>query len=220
MSLHITRSNGSTEIVELVSSKKSGYTYLKAGSGYALLSPSDSADTNNKSHLWVKIGSNSSRYVLLKQTFTVTITQSANQTITVTCNGVSRTASFTATYGDTYTVSLVPAANYNAGSLNITSGSLTADVAISATSATLAVPSGHVRVSDGQSWTVPAGVNRIKYNLTSDKYISVNSGDVISVVINVGEGGDTTDVYLNSKEIAYTNSDRILDIYYGPDINT
>ena len=219
MALNVTRSDGSKEIIELVTTKKSGYTYLKAGTKYALLSPNDATDVNNKSHLWVKIGSNSARYVLKRQTFTVNITQSANQTITVTCNGVARTASFTATYGDTYTVSIIPAANYNAGSLNITSGSLTADVAISATSATLAVPSGHVTVSFGHSWTVPEGVNRIKYKLTSDKYISVNSGDVIRVDYTSMEN-PYTDVYLNSKWIAGTNGNRVLEIYYGPDINT
>ena len=82
------------------------------------------------------------------------------------------------------------------------------------------IPSGHVRVNDGQSWTVPAGVNRIKYNLTSDKYTSVNSGDVIKVTVTSPWQGSATRVYLNSTIIDSTNSVRTLDIYYGPDINT
>ena len=84
----------------------------------------------------------------------------------------------------------------------------------------ISIPSGHVRVSSGQSWTVPDGVNRIKYNLYSDKYTSVKSGDVIKVKSTSGEHGSNTTVYLNSKMIDGTNTIRTLDIYYGPDINT
>ena len=71
--------------------------------------------------------------------FTVTITQSANQTIKVTCGGTTYTSTFTANYGTTYTVTITPDTNYNAGTLNKTSGTVTANVTISATSATWAL---------------------------------------------------------------------------------
>lgn len=223
MAINVTRSDGSKEIIELVTTKKSGYTYLKAGTKYALLSPNDAADVNNKSHLWVKIGSNSARYVLKRQTFTVNITQSNNQTITVTCNGVARTASFTATYGDTYTVSIVPAANYNAGSLNITSGSLTADVAVSATSAALAVPSGSVTLRVRNTWTVPNLINRVKLQINT--YWACEPGDVVSFDSSGKDGAIYKSLSLtrSGRRIQYISlpdSTSSYTIHYGPDINT
>lgn len=67
---------------------------------------------------------------------TVTITQSANQTITVTCKNVAHTTSFTAQLGDTWTATIVADEGYNAGTLSATSGTLTDNITISATSAT------------------------------------------------------------------------------------
>lgn len=70
-------------------------------------------------------------------TVTVTIVQSANQTITVICNGNSYTSTFTAKAGSTYTASISASTGYNAGTLNSTSGILTDNITISATAATL-----------------------------------------------------------------------------------
>lgn len=70
-------------------------------------------------------------------TVTVTIVQSANQTITVICNGNSYTSTFTAKAGSTYTASISASTGYNAGTLNSTSGTLTDNITISATAATL-----------------------------------------------------------------------------------
>lgn len=68
---------------------------------------------------------------------TVTIVQSANQTITVICNGNSYTSTFTAEAGSTYTASISANTGYNAGTLSSTSGTLTDNITISATAATL-----------------------------------------------------------------------------------
>lgn len=70
-------------------------------------------------------------------TVTVTIVQSANQTITVICNGNSYTSTFTAEAGSTYTASISASTGYNAGTLSSTSGTLTDNITISATAATL-----------------------------------------------------------------------------------
>lgn len=72
-------------------------------------------------------------------TVTVTIVQSANQTITVICNGNSYTSTFTAKAGSTYTASISASTGYNAGTLNSTSGTLTDNITISATAATLKI---------------------------------------------------------------------------------
>lgn len=67
--------------------------------------------------------------------YTVTITQSANQTITVTAGGVAHTSTFTAQPGTTWTATIVADEGYNAGTLSATSGTLTDNITISATSA-------------------------------------------------------------------------------------
>lgn len=72
-----------------------------------------------------------------KQTFTFYINQSANQTITVTCNGVAHTSTFSATYGDKWTATITPDTGYNAGTLSSTSGTITGSVTVSATAAAI-----------------------------------------------------------------------------------
>lgn len=70
-------------------------------------------------------------------TYTVTITQSANQTITVNDGTTDHTETFTAPEGTKLTATITPAANYTAGTLNQTSVTLSADTTFSATAATL-----------------------------------------------------------------------------------
>ena len=72
-----------------------------------------------------------------KQTFTFYINQSDHQTITVTCNGVAHTSTFTATYGDKWTATITPDTGYNAGKLSATSGTITGSVTVSATAAAI-----------------------------------------------------------------------------------
>jgi hypothetical protein len=72
-----------------------------------------------------------------KQTFTFYINQSDHQTITVTCNGVAHTSTFTATYGDKWTATITPDTGYNAGTLTSTSGTITDSVTIAATAAAI-----------------------------------------------------------------------------------
>lgn len=67
--------------------------------------------------------------------YTFTINQSANQTITVYVDGVAHTSSFTVQKGKTWTATLTPASNYNAGTLSATSGKVTGNTSISATAA-------------------------------------------------------------------------------------
>lgn len=72
-----------------------------------------------------------------KQTFTFYINQSDHQTITVTCNGVAHTSTFSATYGDKWTATITPDTGYNAGKLSSTSGTITGSVTVSATAAAI-----------------------------------------------------------------------------------
>ena len=70
------------------------------------------------------------------KTFDFNITQSANQTITVTTgDGVTHTSSFVAKYGTTWTAQVVAESGYTAGTLSATSGTVTGTVNVSATEA-------------------------------------------------------------------------------------
>lgn len=87
-------------------------------------------------------------------TVTVTIVQSANQTITVICNGNSYTSTFTAKVGSTYTASISASTGYNAGTLSSTSGTLTDNITISATAATLKIYTYTINQPTGGTITV------------------------------------------------------------------
>ncbi len=68
--------------------------------------------------------------------YRLNITQVPNQTIVVTYNGVDFTESFDLPDGSEYTVRLIPDTGYDAGTLNITSGTINGeDVDITATAA-------------------------------------------------------------------------------------
>lgn len=70
------------------------------------------------------------------KTFDFNITQSANQTITVTTgDGVKHTSSFVAKYGTTWTANVVADSGYTAGTLSATSGIVTGTVNVNATAA-------------------------------------------------------------------------------------
>lgn len=97
-------------------------------------------------------------------TVTVTIVQSANQTITVICNGNSYTSTFTAKAGSTYTASISASTGYNAGTLNSTSGTLTDNITISATAATLKTYTYTINQPTGGTITVT--VDGVAYTST------------------------------------------------------
>lgn len=95
---------------------------------------------------------------------TVTIVQSANQTITVICNGNSYTSTFTAEVGSTYTASISANTGYNAGTLSSTSGTLTDNITISATAATLKTYTYTINQPTGGTITVT--VDGVAYTST------------------------------------------------------
>lgn len=64
---------------------------------------------------------------------TITITQTDNQLITVTCNGNEYTSTFKALENSKWTATIVADDGYKAGTLSGTSGSLTKDITITAT---------------------------------------------------------------------------------------
>lgn len=154
--------NGIKNTMELVNSKRSGYDYLTVNGAHALLLPA--YDSSHTTKMWVsKDGGTTKKYVAIRQTFTISISQSANQTITVVCNGTSYTSSFTARYGDAYSVSITGNNGYTAGGVNVSSGNVTGDLTVYATSGATLVVAGSVTYASNQTasgqFTVPAHVN-------------------------------------------------------------
>lgn len=113
---------------------------------------------------------------------TVTIVQSANQTITVICNGNSYTSTFTAGIGSTYTASISASTGYNAGTLSSTSGTLTDNITISATAATLKTYTYTInQPTDGTITVIVDGVAytstfTVQYGKTASNLCTPNSG--------------------------------------------
>ena len=91
-----------------------------------------------------------------KKQITITITQSPNQTITVTANGVAHTSTFTVDYGTTWTATISGATGYTPGTLNKTSGTATSNTTISATAATTSNYTITITQSANQTITVTA----------------------------------------------------------------
>ena len=119
--------------------------------------------------------------------YTVTISSGSNQTITVTCGGKSYTSSFTATYGQTWTASISPAANYIAGTLSATSGTITGPVTISATAATAKPKLTLNAVSNGY-WTV----NGTNVGTSYSAYYNPGTQLTVACVANDGYVTPTT----------------------------
>lgn len=95
-------------------------------------------------------------YASLK-TYTVYITQTANQTITVTCGGTAHTSTFTATHGQTYIVKVTPATGYNAGTPSVSSGTITGNLTVTATAATIKTYTVTINQTANQTITVKVG---------------------------------------------------------------
>ena len=116
-----------------------------------------------------------------KATYLVTIQQSANQTISVVCNGNIYTSNFTANYGDTYTATIKANEGYNAGQLSTTSGTITGPLTISATAASIVLctltvtqpDNGRIEVNGqvGTSFALNYGTNVKLEAIANDGYV-------------------------------------------------
>lgn len=114
--------------------------------------------------------------------FTVTITQSDNQTIQVVCNGTTYTSSFQALAGSSYTVTVVPATGYTAGSPSSSSGYVNGNLTISASPASKA--SYLVTIVQSAHQTITVTCNGVNY--TSN--FTANYGDKWTATILASSG--------------------------------
>jgi hypothetical protein len=116
-------------------------------------------------------------------TYTVTITQTANQTIKVTTNdGVAHTSTFTANYGTTYTVTVTPATGYNAGTPSVSSGTITGNLTITATAAT--IKTFQVTITQTANQTIKVKAGSVEYTST----FTANYGTTYTVTVTPATG--------------------------------
>lgn len=120
-----------------------------------------------------------------KTTFTITIKQTPNQTITVTTSdGVKHTESFDAKKGTTWTATVDGATGYNPGKLISTSGTVTGATTVSATEATIKQFDFNITQSEGQTITVTTGDGvkhtesfKAKYGTTWSATVTADEGN-------------------------------------------
>lgn len=116
-------------------------------------------------------------------TYTVTITQSANQTITVTIDGTAHTATFTAVAGAPYTASVTPSTGYTAGSLSVSaSGYVNSNMTVTATAATKKTFLVTITQTANQTITVTCAGTAYTGNFTA------NYGDTFTVKVTPSSG--------------------------------
>ena len=121
---------------------------------------------------------------------TVTIVQSANQTIHVYTpkkGGTDHTETFICPIGTTYEVEVIAVnSDYKAGTPNTNGGTISRDETINANPATLIIPTGSIEVKyqDGEiNFTVPVGIHVLKVELTVNTklkptYVGVTPGTI------------------------------------------
>lgn len=144
-----------------------------------------------------------------KNECTLTITQSAHQTITVTANGNKYTNSVSLPYGTTYTVAIEPAEGYNAGKLNKTSGTLTGNDSISATAATIKQFTLTIRQSEHQTITVTANGQTYTSSVKLDYGTKWKANIVPDTGYNSGTLNKTSGMILSDDEVYASAADVI-----------
>lgn len=146
---------------------------------YLGLVPSTSADTTGFDTP-LKVKKNNTEYIVQAKVvnyFTVTITQSANQTITVTCGGKDYTSTFSALAGSYYTVRVTPNTDYTAGTPNVASGYVNSNISISATAATKATYVFTINKTSNQTITVTYGGTTYKSTASANTTFTATYGE-------------------------------------------
>lgn len=112
----------------------------------------------------------------------VTIIQSNNQTITVSCGNKLYTETFVADIGIPFTAFITPSEGYTAGELNYTSGTISKGLTINASVAEIAMYKISIVQSDHQTITVTNG----NHTYTTD--FAAAHGTPFSVVVSADPG--------------------------------
>ena len=126
-----------------------------------------------------------------KKTYLITIQQSANQIIKVICDGVTYTSNFTADHGDTFTATVTPNEGYTAGTLNMSSGTITETLTISATAAVI--------IKHTISVTQPEN-GQITVNNQVGTSFAINHGTDVTIAATADSGYEVTALYVDPVE--------------------
>lgn len=167
--------------------------------------------------------------ILQNGEFYLKIQQSPNQTITLHVGGQSWTDEneYWFPYGTPWTATIVGHDGYNPGALNVSSGTLTDNnVTITATAATLAIPTGNITFPPDRqrhNWVCPPYITRIKCSTQqeADKYYSVIPGATYQFqLVVMGPDNNAWFMIKNNKSKQVTNDGYYyLMVSWGPDIN-
>lgn len=153
--------------------------------------------------------------------FYLKIQQSPNQTITLHAGGQSWTDEneHWFPYGTQWHATVSGHSGWNAGTLNVTDGTLiNSDIVITASPATLAIPSGSLLISaSGTTWVCPQYINRIKTRVgIYDHYYDVTAGN--SYTIRYDTSPKNKKWYINGV-LWFSATISSITIEWGPHIN-
>lgn len=128
---------------------------------------------------------NKTYQILQNGEFYLKIQQSPNQTITLHVGGQSWTDEneHWFPYGTQWHATVSGHSGWSAGALNATDGTLiNRDIVITASPATLAIPSGSLLISERATWVCPQYINRIKTRPGAfDFYYDVTAGNSYTI---------------------------------------
>lgn len=169
----------------------------------------------------LRILKNNKTYQILQNgEFYLKIQQSPNQTITLHVGGQSWTDEneHWFPYGTQWHATVSGHSGWSAGALNATDGTLiNSDIVITASPATLAIPSGSLLISKRATWVCPQYINRIKTRPGAfDFYYDVTAGN--SYTIEYRPSLKKRKWYIND-EPWFSMAISSITIEWGPDIN-
>lgn len=169
----------------------------------------------------LRILKNNKTYQILQNgEFYLKIQQSPNQTITLHVGGQSWTDEneHWFPYGTQWHATVSGHSGWSAGALNATDGTLiNRDIVITASPATLAIPSGSLLISERATWVCPQYINRIKTRPGAfDFYYDVTAGN--SYTIEYRPSLKKRKWYIND-EPWFSTAISSITIEWGPDIN-
>lgn len=159
--------------------------------------------------------------ILQNGEFYLKIQQPPNQTITVHVGGQSWTDEneHWFPYGTQWHATVSRHSGWNAGTLNVTDGTLiNSDIVITASPATLAIPSGSLLIpASGTTWVCPQYINRIKTHIgIYDHYYDVTAGN--SYTISYDAFPKNKKWYINDV-LWFSAGVSSITIEWGPHIN-
>lgn len=159
--------------------------------------------------------------ILQNGEFYLKIQQPPNQTITVHVGGQSWTDEneHWFPYGTQWHATVSGHSGWNAGTLNVTDGTLiNSDIVITASPATLAIPSGSLLIpASGTTWVCPQYINCIKTHIgIYDHYYDVTAGN--SYTISYDASPKNKKWYINGV-LWFSAGVSSITIEWGPHIN-